>query len=161
MQALYHQLSPLAFVKRAKDMRGRHHWLDKSGRVASRVPYKAIFLLRVMLMSNTLRSASGMKECLKHALSLILPQSLLKTFLTLLDECGDVIPAPATISRWRLVLDCGIMVMRRRRHVANCGNAVRYLQADSSAQHSRDFEHVVVCTVEAESLGDAMQYVGR
>ena len=157
MQRVHEHLSPLAFVKKARALRGKNLWTDVCRRLSTRVPYQVAFMLRVMLMSGVLRSSSDLRESLMMAMSIVLPPTLLPTFQNLLRTLSDIIPAASTVSRWRLVLDAAIMVHQRGVNDASGSGWVRFLMADSSAQHGRNFEHIVVCSMRGDTLADALQ----
>lgn len=157
---LHEHLSPLAFVKRARALKGRNVWTDGCRKLSARVPYQAAFMLRVMLMSGVLRSSSDLRESLMIALSLVLPPTLLPTFANLLKTLSDIIPAASTVSRWRLILDAAIMEHERGVNHASGSckeQRVRYMMADSSVQHNRNFEHIVVSSMRSDALADSLQ----
>ena len=157
LQELHKQLTPLAFVKQAREMGLRSTWTDGCRKLSARLPYKAAFLLRAMLMSGMLRNSAQLKETIAVALALVLPKSLQRTFQQLLHDCSGITPSQSTMSRWRLIVDVALMVFHRRRNRSEAGNWVRYMQADASVQHQRDFEHIVVCSIKEEHIADAFE----
>ena len=119
----------------------------------SRRQYQAAYLVKVLVMTNTLRNSSSLQETVRKAMRLVLPQVLLKPFETVLESSKTQFPHAATISRWRLLLDGAFMLLQRRLHQDTCrGNCIRYILADSSLQHRRDFEHIVIMQVRRDCL---------
>ena len=151
LQLVHDQMQASHVVDNARDLQHRH--LLSS----TRVPYRTAFLLRVMMFAGVLRSAHHLKEALMHAVALVLPSTLAQTFRTLIDECSTISPAESTVSRWRPVLDAAIMVNARAENRKKVGRVSRMLMADSSVQHNRDFEHIVVSEFDKEYLPDLLQ----
>ena len=59
-------------------------------------------------------------------------------------------------------MDGAFMLFYRRLHDRARGNSdnsfARYMMADSSTQHGRDFEHVIVRSIKRSDLQEAMAY---
>ena len=76
----------------------------------------------------------------------------------MLDEAVTFVPRKSTISRWRLLMDGAFMLMMRRLHMpAGERSFVRYIMADSSMQHGRDFEHVVSLEINGKDLVNLLE----
>ena len=150
MQLLHDQLLPESFVRSAKELQHRHLL------AGHRVAYRATFLLRVMLLGGLLKSSSNLKEALQHALASVPSSSIQQSFGRLVDECSQVLPSAASMSRWRFVLDAAIMVHHRLEIERRGDRVCRVLMADSSVQHNRDFEHILVSEIERDSLVDLL-----
>ena len=160
MQSFQKQLTPLHFMQNAKELKGRHHWTDSTKVLASRVPYKVSFLLRAMLMGDLLRHSGTLRQVLSMAIGMVLPSTLRKCFQGLLESCAQVIPAASTISKWRLVLDAAIMVHERQANDSERnGRKLRHFMADSSSQHNRSFEYIVVTATDEAALPELLQSV--
>ena len=128
--------------------------------VARSAPYRAAFVIQVLLQCDLLKSDASLKESVKQALMLILPKSLRSMFLDMVDE--HVSPSPGHISRWRLLLDAAFMKqmrMQRRKDWAEHRACVRWMMVDSSPQGGRDYELVVLCKAYLEDLQHALDIV--
>ena len=121
---------------------------------SSRRQFQAAYLVKVLVMSSTLRSSGSLRESVMKAMQLVLPPVLLQPFQKVLEASAKQFPHEATISRWRLLLDGSFMLLQRRANVDDKkSDCARYLLADSSLQHRRDFEHIMVAQIERSNLG--------
>ena len=152
-QSLLAGLDPSAFVRSARDMVGKGSGLWRS----SRRPYQVAFLVKAVTMSSLLRGASAMGEALQTAASILLPNVLQGVFRDLLQTCHQHVPHASSISRWKVVLDGAFMLFRRIRHEALRNSeqpgVVHYLMADASSQHGREFEHIILASIQKQDLG--------
>ena len=155
LQKFHDEICPEVFVKNARDLQHRHVL------ASSKIPFQSAYLLRVMLFSGVLKSSSHLREALMQALSIVLPKTLLPTFKNLLNECASVVPHASTISRWRFILDAAIMIHNRKLNALPGRRMSRVLMADSSVQHGRDFEHIVVSEVDKANIIDVYVTANR
>lgn len=152
MDALVAQMSTLAFVKTIRDMRGKASLSTRSG---GSTPYRVAFLVQALVFADLIRSKSLMQEALARAVKMVLPRVLWPLFEHMLKQCGHVVPNASTISRWRVLVDGAYMMVYRKwnqQHCAEGSGRVIYMMADSSVQHHRDFEHIIVKTAPREKL---------
>eukprot|EP00435_Cladocopium_sp_Y103_P066286 s676_g28.t1 len=144
-------MDPSAFVRSAREMTGKGNAFWNS----SKRPYQVAFLVKAVTMANLLRTAGSMPEVLQSAAGILLPEVLQAAFKQMLETCRHCTPHESTISRWKLLLDGAFMLFQRRanaqipRGSGSGSGAIRYLMADSSTQHGRDFEHIMVASVKA------------
>ena len=128
--------------------------------VARSTPYRAAFVIQVLLQCDLLKSDASLKESVKQALMLILPKSLRSMFLEMVDE--HVSPSPGHIRRWRLLLDAAFMKqmrVRRQKDWEEHRASVRWMMVDSSPQGGRDYELVVLCKAYLDDLQHALDLV--
>ncbi|CAE7235205.1 unnamed protein product [Symbiodinium sp. CCMP2456] len=155
-QALLEGLDPSAFARSAREMTGKGNAFWKS----SRRPYQAAFLVKAVTMASLLQNSSSMHEVLRQAAAMILPQVLHNPFKNMLDTCKLCVPHASTISRWKLLLDGGFMLLQRRLNeslhsgIASSGKGgvCRFLMADASTQHGREFEHIMLANIRKADL---------
>lgn len=154
LQAFHDDTTVSGLAGTAQNLQGRYHWTDQSRPIGNRVTYQAQYMIRVMLMSSLLRRASVLTDALRTAVSMVRLVGLHAHFHTLIDECTCISPDESTVSRWRVLLDSAIMLHERGRNDAASqeGGTHRYIMADSSVQHQRDFEHIVVSSIRHEDI---------
>ena len=163
LHTLYEQLGPMHFVKQVRDLQSRasvrsltqgHDDDSKAVRVSK---FNVIWLLRVLLMCDALRSSAGLADVIRRALDLCVPKVLLPSLVSMLDGSGSIVPNGSTIGKLRLLLDGAFMLYNRSLNESNgdddeggaAGRAgwVRYLMSDSSTQHNRHFQLTCVLSI--------------
>lgn len=155
LQNVHDQMDTRAFLKSIKEIRVGSNALQV-GRHKG-VPYRVAFLVRALCLADLLRNSADIVETLRLSIQVLLPTTLHSHFEQLLDEVQHVLPAKSTISRWRLLLDGGFMLQQRMENARLDSDGdrveyVRYIMADSSMQHGRDFEHILVRSIERGRL---------
>ena len=147
-------LDASAFARSAREMtgKGNAHW------ATSRRPYQVAFLVKTVTMASLLRSTSSMCEVLSSAAGILLPAALQPAFSSMLRTCKHCIPHESTVSRWKLLLDGSFMLLHRQlNQKVQSGNpesnVIRYLMADASTQHGREFEHIMIASISKSELG--------
>ena len=159
LQTLYEQLDPVAFAKGIQDLRGHAQPALRAGRSRQ---YRVAYLLKVVILCDLLRSDADLSRVLTNCARMLLPKSLTSSFKQLLDVGASMAPHKGTVSRWRLLVDGAFMLFYRRLHDRARGNSdnsfARYMMADSSTQHGRDFEHVSVRSIKRSDMQEAMAY---
>ena len=117
------------------------------------IPYRAAFVIQVLLQCDLLRTDASLKDSVKQALALIIPKSLLPMFLDMVEEY--ISPSPGQISRWRLLLDAAFMLWTRndrRKAWSEDRSFARWLMVDSSPQGGRDYELLVMSYASVSDL---------
>ena len=149
-QLLMQGMDPSAFMRSAREMTGKGNAFWNS----SRRPYQVAFLVKAVTLSSLLRTASSMPEVLQSAAGIMLPEVLQPAFKQMLQTCRSCTPHESTISRWKLLLDGGFMLYQRgiNSQVGTNATVVRYLMADASTQHGREFEHIMLASVKSEDV---------
>jgi hypothetical protein len=149
LQNLAHDLSPAGIVRSIISLHGyssAESFLSEgqSSRRMSRPAYKVAYMLKVMCCADMLRNSGSLRDVAKHILSMLLPKSLQKHMMQLLNLLKHMVPSKSTISRWRLLIDGALMIKQRGvlDEMRVNGGYVAQIQADSSMQHGREFEHV-------------------
>jgi hypothetical protein len=75
---------------------------------------------------------------------------VVKPFIAILEESKHVMPSPSSVSRWRTIID-GAMMIVERDLIADAYSRgerfARYFMADSSTQHRKEFQHVVIRSI--------------
>ena len=125
--------------------------------IAKSAPYRAAFVIQVLLQCDLLKSDTSLKDSVKQALGLILLKSLLCMFLDMVEE--HVNPSQSQISRWRLLLDAACMMqtrLRRQEDWMQGRSSVRWMMVDSSPQGGRDYELVVLGQAYLDDLQHAL-----
>ena len=153
MQALCEQMDPVVFAKGIRDMRSMAN--VQQARTKS-LPYNVAFLMKAVIMSDMLKHDADLGRALRHCLRMVLPSGLVEACENMLDASACMMPHKSTISRWRVLVDGAFMLYTRVRHAAAADQQghIRYMMADSSTQHGRDFEHIVISSVERGSLSE-------
>ena len=133
-------LDPVAFLKSTRN--ARH--MASAARSGRNIAFKVTYVIEAVMFCQLLHDAGTMRKALKRAAVLALPESLRNDVDQLFKEMDKIaaVPHKATVSRWRFLLD-GAFMLWHRSHQA-VGGHVRFMMADSSSQHSREFEHVVI-----------------
>ena len=146
-------LDASAFARSARDMTGKGSGFWNG----TRRPYQVAFLVKAVTLASLLRSASTMHEVLQSAARMLLPNVMHDAFQVFLDTCAKHIPHASTISRWKMILDGSFMLHQRRlntlnREAISGGGFVRFLMADASTQHNREFEHIMLASIKKQDL---------
>lgn len=159
MHATYEQLDPLSFLKTIKDLRSAASLANLTESSLQRSKFNVVWLLRVMLLSDCLRTSAELKSVLKQALQMCVPAVLLQTLTRMVDDHSCIAPTAGTVSRWRLLLDGAYMLFKRSKADEACTGpgTARYLMSDSSTQHGRSFQLTTVLSVSRSALPDALE----
>ena len=105
----------------------RHGWTD---------------LVRMLMYSDLLKNSDRLKLAIHNACRLLFPKELCEGLLKLCSQ-HKIIPSSATLSRFRLCFDVGMMLRERlKNHEAHRTGKAQwlYLVWDSSPQYHRDYE---------------------
>ena len=160
VQAYADQMNPTAACKVASIARHRTRWAESEdglgfgpqGRT-HRAQYKVAFLIHAVVMSQMLKNSERFKDVLLQAIQMVLPPVVREPFLHSVKSLSILNPTKGQLSRWRFLVDGSLCLYNRRRALAgNRGKMVRSLMADSSSQHGREFEHMIVLEVPVAEL---------
>ena len=146
-------LDETSLARCARDMFGTAGLLVDGSRGARR-QYQAAYLVKALVLANTLRNSASLRSAVEKAVRMVLPPVLLKPFQAIIAASEQHFPHPSTISRWRTLLDGAYMLYQRKCNAEpqKSRNCVRYLLADASVQHRRDFEHIMVAQIDCSQL---------
>ena len=152
LQQLADDLDPMAFLQTVKKLDGRIVDDSSMGRIRS-IPYRASYMVQIMCCADLLRNSDSLKDVLVQAIALIVPASIKPALMNLVDAARHATPNKGTISRWRMILDCSYMLVQRQylESISDSGFAA-YAMSDSSMQHGRDFEHIILKIIPEASL---------
>ena len=142
LQILIDQLDPAFIQSTIRNVTSRYHGDEPLSKGA---PYRAAFVIDVLLQANLLVSDSSLKASVKQALKMVMPKSLLPMFLDLVEQHID--PNTSRISRWRFLLDAAFMLYTRAERQKDWQQqrpCVRWMMVDSSPQGGRDYELIVM-----------------
>lgn len=134
-------LSPQAILQALTTWKG--HNIDLVHR-SRRKQYKAGTMLRCMICADLLRADDSITESCIRSIKMMLPPSVAEPALEMITSASErakLIPGKSTISKYRVLVDTALMIFERLRN--DLHPQIRYMMADSSTQHGRDFEHVV------------------
>jgi hypothetical protein len=149
MRKMEHQLTRMHLAKLIKSMPGAHGDEGAQSR-RRRAPFQVAYLVQSMMLGDMLRNSRDLQRTLRLCIKVLVPPVMQEVVFDYLDECSHTVPDKGTISRWRVLLDGAFRLLHRRTSaVSECS---RYLMADSSMQHGRDFEHIVYLMVRNEML---------
>ena len=161
LQAFQDEQSPVALQKTIMQARGEVAYEVELNDEVQAVPpgqrggvaYKVPHMLKTFCLASLLNTSSSIPRVLRTAVQLLVIPSL----RTMMDDCfncfASFVPLKSTISRWRVLIDVAMMLSERDKCSADHAPAyVRYLQADSSKQHGREFQHMVVLSIEKQRL---------
>ena len=154
LQILLDDLDPAAVQSRIRTVSSGHL---VQGPVHRTSPYRAAFVIEVLMQCDLLVSDASLQDSVKQALKLILPRSLLPMFLQMVEQHG--FPGRSQISRWRLLLDAAFMLQvraERRLHWQQGQRFVRWMMVDSSPQGGRDYELIVMSRALVADLPHAL-----
>ena len=124
-----------------------------------RIPYKVNCMLNMFMYAELLRNDNDLREALVAGLAILLPPNVQGAFANLVQNAvnHDLVPSPAMISRYRLLLDGAEMLVRRNVFAAGL-DFVHYLQADSSTQRKQEFQHIVLRSIPTDVLLDLARW---
>ena len=148
LEELHMSLDPTAFARASKELIGK----GDAGVVSTKRQYKVAFLVKVLCYADLLRNAALLHESLQRGMEILLPKMLQPAFTKMLQACSQHLPHAGTISRWRLLLDGAFMLQQRQVNSRTGTGFARYIMADSSIQHGRDFEHIMVASIARDAL---------
>ena len=115
-------------------------------------------MINIMLLCDLLKNSDQLKKAMIKACEILLPGGLSQQ----LRDCMNTyrVPDKSEVSRFRLTIDVAVMLKDRCRHYeeyrANI-MPVRHLTWDSSPQFNRDYESVLVQTIECTDILPALQ----
>ena len=157
VQHLADDVTPVALQASIRDFRGHAH-MGVSG-VAHNVPYKAAFVVHVLLQCDLLAHDSLLKQSLQGALRLVVPKPLLPMLLQF-SESVVPLPSKSQVSRWRFLLDTAYMLVSRSvRQDHSSSSSVRWMMADSSVQGTHDYELLLMCSAKQAELPRALTLI--
>ena len=149
MQTVYDQ-SQFFVAKMVRDLTNRATTVNFEQASARRLKYNTTYLLRVFLLSDCLRNSGQLSAAIEYALALALPPVLLFIVQGFFRGARTISPDPATISKWRLIVDGSLMLWHRRQNARR--GFVRFLMSDSSSQHGRQFQVTCVQSIKSDQL---------
>lgn len=156
VEAVYQQMDPFFIASMCKDLRSKSSLLAQPSGGHQRLRYNVVFLVRALLMADLLRNASALGDAILHGLRLLVPPVLARGLAAAIKSPKEFAPHAGTISRWRLLLDGAYMLHMRRKNHDGQQKQFRYLMADSSVQHGRDFEVVFTMTIREDAAVRAL-----
>ena len=123
-------LDPIHVWKATKHLEGR---VEIPAVQKGPIAYRVCFMLKAFLYADLLGSDKHMGKALERAIGLVIPdQSVSQPFVDLLWSSSAASPSPASISRWRVLIDGALMQVERDimdRTYAEGLRFARYLQA--------------------------------
>ena len=154
MQAMSDQLAPISFQKSILELHGKANEVQVERRCNSKT-YQVSFMLKVMCLADVLRSSASIRATIKLACDMVLPSSLKPIVQELIDKSATIMPDKSTVSRWRFLIDGAYMQVQRLDFARYCEEGsgyTAYMMCDSSMQHGRDFEHMVMQVILTDNL---------
>lgn len=145
LQTVHDQTQAVFLTNMVKDLRSRVALSSLSTVACRKLKYTVAWMLRVLMLSDCLRSSSTLAQAVRHSLHLVVPPVLLPIFQRILDDPSALQPDAGIVSRWRLLLDGALLRWHRSKNVA--GQAVRYVMSDSSSQRGRSFQLTAIQTI--------------
>ena len=115
-------------------------------------------LMRCLLLSRRLRDGSKLAETVEKACEL-LPSLVRDLALRTIHDGFLQVPSRASLQRFQLAFDVGVMLWRRKLATAADGPACRYGFADSSPQGGRDWLIVKTCIIQSSKIVEVMEVV--
>ena len=126
--------------------------VSRSGKREQHV-FKSTAVIHCLRHADLLKSDGTIEKSIELSLHQILPGALLPVVLDFMHISSP--PSASSISRWRFILDCAFMEVRREDiHLSYiAGNTfTRYIMYDASFQNSRDYEMMLMCSILDEDL---------
>ncbi|CAK9065537.1 unnamed protein product [Durusdinium trenchii] len=117
--------------------------------------YNVFYLLHCFVLCDLLKSDKSLEEAVQHACRIALPKHIQDVVLNMLRNKKRPVPSPSTVSRLRLKLDVGWMMMTRNTidKMLNVeGGVVVNCMVDSSPQGGHDYELLQVSIVRKRDL---------
>ena len=125
--------------------------------------YQSDFLLKVFMALSRMTGVVHLRPLFSEVADILFSPAMRQHLDELLAEAARTSPSSSTISRAKLLLD-GAFILWTRRYNAQLlteGGCDRYLMADSSSQHSREFEATWLLTVRKRDLLEALRALNR
>ena len=119
--------------------------------------YKMSTLIHSLCMSIECFGDSSIPALVNNALDIVCDPDIAKFYKGLLADKDNTLmklPSPSTLSRRRMMLDCGFMLLMR---VLNSAKASRFGMSDSSPQLKKDWYIQLQCTIKDEDLVSALR----
>ena len=120
--------------------------------------YTSAFAIQCLMCSSYLCNAADLPDVVALSVRLSFPKDTAEHLLQLVQDLP--LPSPATLSRWRLRLDCAFMLVQRRRYqsLLEQGSLYIYALCDASPQAGREWFMTEVHTLSAATMeGDLSQ----
>ena len=156
MLDMQEQLDPVYFHKVCRDLQHRAAIVCADGSQRRKLKYKVMWLLQVLIMSDSLRQTGHLKKVILKSIELVVPPVLVNVFRDALTNAALAVPNKGTLSRWRLLLDGGFMLWHRVKNKA--GTCLRWMMTDSSTQHGRSFQVTSLLSLRVDSAAQALSY---
>jgi hypothetical protein len=157
LQCYYDDVCAFGVLKNVREIFGKVACVTD---VATRTPYKTLFLIQALMYCAALRHDGDFKDNLTLALRLCLPAVVYNTVSAFMDDAMQQFPSKSTMSRWRLVVDVALMLQRRQRN-SGAPSRVRYLMVDSSVQHGRDYLLVIYSEIDLDDIPHLISIADR
>jgi hypothetical protein len=133
--------------------------------------YSAVYLVRAFIMADMLRSNKDLEDAVCIALQMWLPGHTAEALVEQVRSKQLNIPHHSTISRFRLCLDAGFMMLEQDSNLRIFGDTfvdkplhelpALYLTADSSEQGGLDWELMAYTIIEPGDLLKLADNVNR
>ena len=116
--------------------------------------YDGMYTLKVFLIMSHLKASRMLPLIFRDVAELLFTDVTMQQLDALIEEASKLSMSPATISRAKVLFDGAFMLWTRRwnEQMLTEGGCSRYFMADSSMQHSREFEAVWLLTVRNSDL---------
>ena len=113
--------------------------------------YKMSTLIHCLRLSIECTGDSSIPAVVNSALDVVCDRDIAKIYKDLLADPGNTfkLPSPSTLSKKRMMLDCGFMLLMR---TLNSAKASRFGMSDSSPQLKKDWYIQIQCTIKDEDL---------
>ena len=116
--------------------------------------YDGMYTFKVFLTMSHLKASRMLPLIFRDVAELLFTDSTMQQLDALIEEASKLSMSPTTISRATVLFDGAFMLWTRRwnEQMLTEGGCSRYFMADSSMQHSREFEAVWLLTVRNSDL---------
>ena len=131
---------------------------DKSASGRARVVF-----MNTLILAQSLKATRKLREVVRDCVEMCLPTNVRGMIGPLVEAAAQNAPSASTISRARFLLDGAFMLFMRKLNLcrARDGGCSRYLIADSSTQHGKEFEAVITTTIRNKDLTKASALCGE
>lgn len=118
LQTMHDQTHGTFLTKMVKDLRSRVSLSSLSSTESRKLKYNVSWMLRVLMLSDCLRSSANLAQAVKQSLHMFVPPVVLPVFQSVLSDPSALQPDLGTVSRWRLLLDGAFMLWHRSRNAS-------------------------------------------
>ena len=125
--------------------------------------YRTDYFLKVFLTAQNLKSCTSLPLVVKDVVNMLFSAPTAAVFGAVAECASVLVPSKGQLSKSRVLIDGALCLFMRHLNARRLrqGGCIRYIMADSSMQHGREFEAVRMITLERAIIPKAFRAANR